>query len=947
MHLGLLSRGRSRAGLAAAAALAAAAVAVLVALAGGQPQVRATNLRIPVVDGPGHNQHVLLDATFFTPAGTGQVPAILLAHGFGETKDAVRPEAQQLARAGFAVLTWSARGFGRSTGQIALDSPDYEVKDVEQLVTWLARQPRVLLDHPGDPRVGIAGASYGGAIALLAAAYDRRIDAIVPQITWNNLATALFPDAAGAPPAAGVYKRQWTSLLFAQGSAGSGAAGGAPPGPLSAAAARTAECGRFLPAVCAVYQQIASLGRPAPAAIALLQRSSPASVAGRIRVPALLIQGENDSLFGLDQADANYQAIRRNGAPADMVWFNGGHDGGDQETGRVISLTTAWFRHWLQPAGAGTAGAGTAGIGGVGQPAFAVSRDVGVDPSTGAQLLGVATAPGYPGLSGTRTTTVALSGRPQRVVNPVGAAPASISIFPGLGAASAGGFTVSMPGQNASFVSAPLARLVQVTGSPEVRIRVSGAAQITLFAKVFDVDQAGNATLPFSLAAPVQVSGAAAGRVVTVRLPAIDYQFAAGHRLKLELSTTDFAYASPAAAAVYQVALAGPGLTVPADPALVIVTGGLPWWTWGAPALALLAAALILLAGRRPRAAGFVAGQQDVPLEITGLTKRFKDGQLAVDDLSLRVERGQILGLLGPNGAGKTTTLRALMGLLRPDAGTIAIFGQPVRAGSAALSRLGAFVEGPGFLPHLSGRANLESYWAAAGRGTDARMAEVLAVAGLGTAIDRPVRKYSRGMSQRLAIAQAMLGLPDLLVLDEPMNGLDPPQIREMRDVLLGYSAAGRTVVLSSHMLAEVEQTCSHVVVMGRGRVLAAGPVADIIGAGAALIVGTPETGRAVEVLTAAAGPGAAQLHPDGVLVQPGRIPAAKIVTALVSAGIPVERLAPNRGLEDAFLALIAAPAASGGDSSSGGDHGSGDHGSGDHGSGDDSSSVPAPEPVR
>jgi len=125
-----------------------------------------------VVDGPGHNQHVVLDATFFTPAGGGRVPAILLAHGFGETKDAVAPEAQQLARAGFAVLTWSARGMGRSTGQIALDAPAYEVTDVEQLVTWLARQPRVLLDHPGDPRVGIAGASYGGAIALLAAAYD-------------------------------------------------------------------------------------------------------------------------------------------------------------------------------------------------------------------------------------------------------------------------------------------------------------------------------------------------------------------------------------------------------------------------------------------------------------------------------------------------------------------------------------------------------------------------------------------------------------------------------------------------------------------------------------------------------------------------------------------------------------------------------------------------------
>ena len=135
----------------------------------------------------------------------------------------MRPEAESLARAGFAVLTWSARGFGASTGQIALDSPDYEVKDVEGLVSWLAAQPRVLLDHPGDPRVGIAGDSYGGGIALLAAAYDHRIDAVVAQSTWNNLATALFPDAAaGGSPADGVFKRQWASLLF---TAGAGAAG--------------------------------------------------------------------------------------------------------------------------------------------------------------------------------------------------------------------------------------------------------------------------------------------------------------------------------------------------------------------------------------------------------------------------------------------------------------------------------------------------------------------------------------------------------------------------------------------------------------------------------------------------------------------------------------------------------------------------------------------------
>jgi ABC-2 type transport system ATP-binding protein len=298
-----------------------------------------------------------------------------------------------------------------------------------------------------------------------------------------------------------------------------------------------------------------------------------------------------------------------------------------------------------------------------------------------------------------------------------------------------------------------------------------------------------------------------------------------------------------------------------------------------------------------------------VPLEITGLTKRFRDGQLAVDGLSLRVERGQILGLLGPNGAGKTTTLRALMGLIYPDAGTITIFGQQVRPGAPALSRLGSFVEGPGFLPHLSGRANLDLYWRATGRpAAGSHLDEVLQIAGLGAALDRRVRSYSRGMSQRLAIAQAMLGLPDLLVLDEPMNGLDPPQIREMRDVLLCYAAEGRTVILSSHLLGEVEQTCSHLVIMHRGRGLAAGPVTEITGDGAALVVGTSQAKRAVTVLRDLDGIEGAEPHPDGVVVRPNGVAPSAVVAALVGAGIPVDRVGPGRGLEDAFLALISAP---------------------------------------
>jgi ABC-2 type transport system ATP-binding protein len=898
-----------------AAALLAAGIVLSVALTRPAP-LTIRNLRIAVVDGPHGSQRVVLDASFFLPPGTGKVPAIMLAHGFGETKYAVQPEAEYLARAGFAVLTWSARGFGASTGEIGLDSPDYEVKDVQQLVGWLARQPRVLLDRPGDPRVGITGESYGGGIALLAAAYDHRIDAVVAQSTWNNLATALFPNGAGGGPEGGVFKRQWAGLLFTQGAVGFGAsAGGAlpfQPGTTlpPAGAARSALCGRFQPQICAMYQQIATTGRATPQAISLLLRSSPASVAGRMRAPTLLLQGENDSLFGMDQANANYQAIRRNGGPVDMVWFAGGHDGGDQETSRVNALTAQWFSRWLaQPAPPWPAasGQGATGQAATGQPGFAVTRVLGFDPSSDQASLGIATAQSYPGLAGTTRRLVRLTGPPQAIVSPAGGAPASISVFPGLGPLAAPGLTFDMPGQSAAFTSAPLASPLQLTGSPLVRIRVSGAPVVTLFAKIYDVDQAGNATLPSQLVSPVRVTGAQRGRLVSVALPGLDYGFAAGHRLRLVLTTTDFGYASPAGPAVYQVALAGPGVTMPADPALTVVTGGVPWWVWAAPAAALVAAALILLTGRIRGRGGFAPELADVPLEITGLTKRFRDGQLAVDDLSLRVERGQILGLLGPNGAGKTTTLRALMGLLRPQAGTITIFGRRVLPGSPALSRLGSFVEGPGFLPHLSGRDNLELYWRATGRPAGAAcLPEVLAVAGLGAAIDRKVRAYSRGMSQRLAIAQAMLGMPDLLVLDEPMNGLDPPQIREMRDVLLGYASGGRTVILSSHLLGEVEQTCSHVVVMHQGRRRAAGPVAEIIGEAGALLVGTAEPARAVAVLQAMDGIGGAEAHADGVLVHHDGVPPSEVVAALVAAGVPVDRVGPSRRLEDAFLALIA-----------------------------------------
>ncbi|MGV9770509.1 CocE/NonD family hydrolase [Streptosporangium sp. NPDC003464] len=817
------------------------------------PPVRAQDHRIEVLDGPRDDQRVTLDASFFPPAGGGKAPAVLLAHGFGGSKRSVRDAAVRLAQEGYAVLTWSARGFGRSTGQIALNSPDYEVKDVRQLVDWVARRPEVRLDAAGDPRVGIAGGSYGGAIALMAAAHDGRIDAIVPQVTWYDLADALFPDATGQGPANGVFKRMWAGLFFSRGGpapeAGQAVPGGAarPAPALPAGPPPTAQevrCGRFLPEICDMYQQVAESGRATRTAIDTLRRSSPISVPGKIKIPTLLLQGQRDSLFPLGQADANARAVAATGAPVAVAWFDGGHDGGDGEIDWLHEQTLGWFDRYLSE---------SAGAQAAGSP-FTVTRDGGRDPGTRRPVQLHATADAYPGLSGSGRTSVPLSGPEQRVANPPGGSPASISAVPGFGGLTGGvgnlSVSVDMAGQSAGFDSAPLTAPLQVTGSSTVRVKVAseagespgggadqegrqaGRGEVTLFAKLYDV--AGDAQaplLPEGLAAPIRIPLSEGGTgEATVTLPAIDHRFDVGHRLRVAFTTTDLGYSTPAAPAVYRVGLAEPSVTVPTDTALRTPSAAPAWWTWALPLASLVVAAALLLTGRRRGRDEHDPALAAVPLRISGLTKAYSNGELAVNDLSFTVEHGQVLGLLGPNGAGKTTTMRMLMGLIHPDAGEIRIFGHRVVPGAPVLSRLGSFVEGPGFLPHLTGRANLELYWKATGRpAEDAHFAEALEIAGLGGALERAVRTYSQGMRQRLAIAQAMLGLPDLLVLDEPTNGLDPPQIREMREVLIAYAARGRTVIVSSHLLAEVEQTCSHVVVMHRGRLITAGPVGDLL----------------------------------------------------------------------------------------------------------------------
>src|SRR5580704_17431551 len=225
-------------------------------------------------------------------------------------------------------------------------------------------------------------------------------------------------------------------------------------------------------------------------------------------------------------------------------------------------------------------------------------------------------------------------------------------------------------------------------------------------------------------------------------------------------------------------------------------------------------------------------------LSSSGLTKQFRSGQLAVDGIDLAVPAGSVYGFLGPNGSGKTTTIRMLLGLIEPTAGSHEVLGEPMPEGmAAALPLVGSLVEGPAFYPFLSGRANLARLDAADRTADPAtarvRIDEALERVGLLAAADKRYRAYSLGMKQRLGIATSLLRPRDLVILDEPTNGLDPQGTREVRSLVRQIAADGATVFVSSHLLAEVEQVCTHLGVMRAGQLVYQGPLAELHAAAA------------------------------------------------------------------------------------------------------------------
>ncbi len=293
------------------------------------------------------------------------------------------------------------------------------------------------------------------------------------------------------------------------------------------------------------------------------------------------------------------------------------------------------------------------------------------------------------------------------------------------------------------------------------------------------------------------------------------------------------------------------------------------------------------------------------PVEVRGLVKRYGE-IVAVDDVDLTVERGDVYGYLGPNGAGKTTSLRMMLGLIRPTAGSVRLFGRDPQAGVAALEGVAGFVEAPRFYPYLSGCRNLELLAAFDGGDATERIPAALATVELSERAKDKVGGYSHGMRQRLGIAAALLRDPKLLLLDEPATGLDPAGMRDMRKLIHRLSGEGMTVLLSSHLLAEVEELCNRVAIVRTGRIVYEGHIADLKRtAASAYRLRTTDDARALQVCRAQRGIADPHFESGEIHFTADEAAVPELSVALVEAGATIRVLAPQTvTLEDLFFSL-------------------------------------------
>jgi predicted acyl esterase len=552
--------------------------------AAGAPTVSVSTHTINVTVGPAgatRSCSVLFD--LYRPSTATKAhrkPAILTTNGFGGSKDDQADLAKAFAGRGYVVLSYSGLGFGGSGCKITLDDPDWDGRAAKQLVTFLGGGSRATdgthvnyvrhdrTSHDGrhrkhDPRVGMVGGSYGGQVQFAVAGIDPRVDTIVPIITWNDLSYSLAPNNTSftTPDGQGVRygtpgteKIGWTSLFFGVGIADGIQYASTDP-------SRNVGCPNFADQACPAKAQMDALGYPDQDTLDLARHASVSSYMSRIRIPTLLAQGEDDTLFDLQEAAATYRALRRQGTPVKMIWQSWGHSGGGTPAPGELDMAhpatsyegqrvAAWFAHYLKGREVSTG------------PRFSYFRDW--VPYSGIATPAFGTSSHFPVgaaqplyLSGSNalvTAKTSVTPGSATYANLLGATPTSYSEASALqGSQVPDGVTppYDTPGTFASWTTTPLAADVVSVGVPTLTLHLSSAVaqqsqaagpggQLLLFAKIYDVAPDGTQTLVHRLISPTRVADVT--KPVTIELPGVVHRYAAGHQLRVVVAGTDAAY---------------------------------------------------------------------------------------------------------------------------------------------------------------------------------------------------------------------------------------------------------------------------------------------------------------------------------------------------------------------------------------------------------------------
>jgi predicted acyl esterase len=575
--------------------------------------------------GPNHDQTCDVVYDLYVPdsaSPTSTVPAILTTNGFGGSKADQASVADLFARNGYEVLSYSGLGFGGSSCSIELDSPEWDGMAAKDLVDFLGNRPEVTSKGPDNPVVGTWGGSYGGGFQFALAAVDPRVDAMIPQITWNDLSYSLAPNNDEAsriypgsdPP--GAPKFEWTNLFFglgvAQPALNRQKSGNPPTG-----------CPGFDQQVCVANAETAAAGYPTADVVTLLQHASAQyelfDNPNAHVPPMLLMQGQNDTLFNFNDALANYYGAKARGADVKLVFKEGGHSGGaakgevndsDPSKGYLDQMYLNWyakylkhqavdtgpeveyFQDWVQYDTSGSA-----------QPAYASASSYAALPTQTLYLSG-----GGPGAGGDLVGDPAtIQAGSQSFVNPPNGLPASYSETSEAGQLAA---PTDPPGEFASWSTPPLAQDTDIVGVPTLDFTVSAPAassadpstELVLFGKLYDVDASGKATLVHGIVSPLRIADAT--KPVHVNLPGQVHRYAAGHRIELVLASTDSAYVGSRVPQAITVAAdpAHPAvLTLPVDPQSVTGPGPSVPEVGRAAGLPLVAAPVGLLMAMRWR----------------------------------------------------------------------------------------------------------------------------------------------------------------------------------------------------------------------------------------------------------------------------------------------------------------------------------------------------------